>query len=91
MPRRVPVNEPARKPRDRIPRGRDTLAVVQVRVEGGQMTLVVKRVATGQKGMYAQSPLRDGDREPGATVRNGSDGTKPRSVRLQRETQPGRG
>jgi hypothetical protein len=36
------LNAPAWKPGDRIPRGRDTLVVVEVRVGDDQVTLVVK-------------------------------------------------
>jgi hypothetical protein len=36
------LNAPAWKPGDRIPRGRDTLEVVEVRHSGDQVTLVVK-------------------------------------------------
>jgi hypothetical protein len=36
------LNAPPWKPGDRIPRGRDTLEVVEVRVGEGQVTLVVK-------------------------------------------------
>jgi hypothetical protein len=36
------LNAPAWKPGDRIPRGRDTLEVVEVRVGGELVTLVVK-------------------------------------------------
>jgi hypothetical protein len=36
------LNVPMWKPGGRIPRGRDTLEVVEVRHDGGQVTLVVK-------------------------------------------------
>jgi hypothetical protein len=38
------LNAPGWKPGDRIPRGRDTSEVMEVRLEPDQVTLVVKRV-----------------------------------------------
>jgi hypothetical protein len=39
------LNAPNWKPGDRIPRGRDTLEVVEVRVADDQLTLVVREVS----------------------------------------------
>jgi hypothetical protein len=41
------LNAPNWKPGDRIPRGRDTLEVVEVRYEGDPATLVVRATTTG--------------------------------------------